>query len=96
MNKKNLIELLYQTEIGPEEIATFIAVQFLMEQAGVKIVDLDPGADEVEIQWELGRYQEWLSLSEAINMINNELQSYREEVKSNALSRRDQGHIPGK
>lgn len=82
----DLMALLYQTEIGEQEIATFIAVQFQMDQAGIQIVDLDPGTDEVEIRWERGRCREWLSLSEAVNMIDNELKSYRKEAESDASS----------
>ena len=83
-NQIDLMTLLYQTEITVEGIATFIAVQFQMEQAGIKIVDLDPGTDEVEIRWHGGRFQEWFSLSEAINMIDCELKNYQKEAKHDA------------
>lgn len=85
-NQIDLGVLLYQMEITVQDIATFIAVQFQMEQAGIRIVDLDPGTDEVELRWQGGRFQEWLSLSEAINMIDCELENYRKEAEHDASS----------
>lgn len=63
---------IYEKAISPEDVARFIAIQYIMDQAGIKVVDLDPGIDDVEVRWPHG--QEWLSFDEACTYIARELE----------------------
>ena len=92
MNRQvSLSRLLYEESITIEDIAAFIAIQFRMEQARIKIVDMDPVRGEIEIGWDDGM-KEWFLLPYACDYILEQIEAAEYSERKEAQDAPERGH----
>jgi len=72
-----LEKALYGGDFTAEDVGTFIALQWVLDHARIKVTDIDPGLDEVEVRWETGS-RDWLSYETACGYIAKVLNDLRE------------------
>lgn len=70
-NIMNLYDLL-TLEVDEEDIASYVLVKAKMDAANVRITDMAPAADELEVLWPEG-FREWFSLYDACSFISDRL-----------------------
>jgi len=77
----NLMQALYEREFTAEDIATFIALQWVLDRARIRVTDLDPALDDVEVQWANGD-RHWFNFEGACEAISDEIAHLRKEGTS--------------